>query len=147
MKIKKKMPLPEVLNIEDIFVGLETKLLSCIFSKKDNLKFAELSGNWNPLHISDNFARGKGFDKQLIYGILLASKFSYLLGMLLPGKNSICLAQTLNYHRPVLAGEKFYFKGKVLAKSNSTKVIEIKTELFDADKNLAVDGIAKVKFI
>ena len=52
-------------------------------------QFAELSGDFNPLHTDDAFARSKGFRGRVVYGALIIAKISELIGMRLPGKNSV----------------------------------------------------------
>ncbi len=51
----------------------------------DVLKFAELSGDLNPLHLSEVFGRSSQFGKNVVHGMLTASLFSTLLGMYCPG--------------------------------------------------------------
>ena len=79
--------------------------------------------------------------------MLLASKFSYLVGMIIPGENSLYISQELRFHKPIFVGEKISFKGTVISKSESTKIVEIKTEIFNSGGDLAVSGKALVKII
>src|SRR3989344_3748664 len=76
------------MKFEDIIVGSETAILPCVFSDDDVRVFGNLSGDKNPLHYEKKYAESKGFDKPLVHGILLASKFSFLVGMVIPGANS-----------------------------------------------------------
>jgi len=119
----------------------------CGFSGKDVDDFARLSGDANPLHVDDEFAKSKGFAGRLVHGALLASKFSYLVGMIIPGKNGLYISQETNFHKPILVGEQFKVKGTVTQKSAATKIIEIKTEIFNSQGILAIDGRALVKMI
>lgn len=135
------------MKFEDIKVGYETKPILCRFSEKEIEAFAKLSGDKNPLHLDDEFTRAKGYKGRLVHGLLLASKFSYLVGMVMPGKDSLYLSQDLNFHRPILAGEEFRVRGTVISKSESTKIVEIKTEIFDSVGQVAVEGRALVKII
>ncbi|HBT81309.1 hypothetical protein A2757_01385 [Candidatus Giovannonibacteria bacterium RIFCSPHIGHO2_01_FULL_48_47] len=135
------------MKFEDINVGYETEPVLCSFSEEDIKAFAKLSGDQSPLHLDDGFARTKGYKGRLAHGLLVASKFSYLVGMVIPGKDSLYLSQNLNFHRPILAGEKFKVKGTVVSKSESTKIVEIKMEIFDSEGRVAVEGRALVKII
>lgn len=136
---------PKEWCFEDIQAGYETKLIPCSFSEKDIDVFAELSGDHNPLHADDTFARDKGYKRRVVHGMLSASKFSYLVGMIIPGKNCLYLSQEIRFHKPLYAGEVCTLKGTVINKSESTKLLEIKTEIFDAENALVVSGIAKVQ--
>ena len=51
--------------------------------------FAQLSGDFNPLHMDDTYAEKTKFGKRVCHGMLLSSLFSQLVGMFLPGKNSL----------------------------------------------------------
>lgn len=131
-------------KFEELIIGYQTNLIPGKISRAENEAFAKISGNWSPLHTDPEFAKSKGYKDCPLYGMLLASKFSYLLGMVLPGKDSICLSQSLYFHKPVFIDEPFYIRGRVIAKSASTKVVEIKTEILDAEGRVAVDGEAQV---
>ncbi|KKT62540.1 hypothetical protein A2W48_00425 [Candidatus Giovannonibacteria bacterium RIFCSPHIGHO2_12_44_12] len=135
------------MKFEDIIVGFETAILPCVFSDDDVRVFGNLSGDKNPLHYEKKYAESKGFDKPLVHGILLASKFSFLVGMVIPGENSLYISQELRFHKPIFVGEKISFKGTVISKSESTKIVEIKTEIFNSGGDLAVSGKALVKII
>lgn len=141
------IPSPQRWNFEDIIVGYETELISCFFTAEDLDTFTRLSGNYNPLHTDDAFAKQKGYSKRLAHGMLLAAKFSYLVGMVMPGKDCLCLSQSLHFHKPIFVNDACTLKGTVISKSDSTRTLEIKTELFNAENILAVSGIAKVKVI
>jgi len=138
---------PQRWNFEDIVVGYETELIPCFFSAEDLDTFTRLSGNYNPLHTDDTFAQQKGYIKRLAHGILLAAKFSYLVGMVIPGRDSLCLSQSVYFHKPIFVNDACTLKGTVISKSDSTRTLEIRTELFNAENILAVSGIAKVKVI
>ena len=135
------------MNFEDIIIGLETKNIPCVFSKDDVRVFGNLSGDHNPLHNDENYAKSKGFEKPIVYGILLASKFSFLVGMVIPGENSLYISQELRFRKPIFVGEKFSFKGTIINKSEATRIIEIKTEIYNSKGDLAVSGKALVKII
>lgn len=75
--------------------------------------FAALSGDTNPLHTDEGFARSRGFAGRVAYGMLVASFYSRLVGLYLPGKN--CLFQSIEatFNRPVYAGDVLSVTGRV----------------------------------
>lgn len=75
--------------------------------------FAELSGDTNPLHTDEGFARSRGFEGKVAYGMLSASFYSRLVGVYLPGKN--CLFQSIEatFNRPVYPGDVLSVTGRV----------------------------------
>lgn len=107
-------------------------------------EFSNISGDLNPLHMDDEFAELSSFKKRIVHGMLLASFFSQLVGMKLPGKNALYFSQTLNFRSPCYIDDEIQVVGKVIEKSDSTRIITISTSIFNLSKTCLVDGIAKV---
>jgi 3-hydroxybutyryl-CoA dehydratase len=76
--------------------------------------------------------------------MLLASFFSRLVGMYLPGKNALYFSQNLNFTGPCFIGDTVIVKGKITGKSEATKMIKIETTIKNNAGKLLVDGIAQV---
>ena len=68
--------------------------------------FARLSGDRNPAHFDDAFARRIGFDGRIAHGAVTASLLSAVLGMDLPGPGSIFLEQRVRFTKPVYPGDR-----------------------------------------
>lgn len=67
--------------------------------------FAALTGDYNPLHLDETFARNTRFGRPVAHGMLVASLISAVLGQLLPGPGTIYLSQSLQFLRPVYPGD------------------------------------------
>ncbi len=67
--------------------------------------FASLSGDRNPVHFDDEFARQIGFDGRIAHGHVTASILSAVLGMDLPGPGSVFLEQRVRFLAPVRPGD------------------------------------------
>src|SRR5690348_15797369 len=67
--------------------------------------FARLSGDRNPVHFDDAFARSIGFDGHIAHGAVTASLLSAVLGMDLPGPGSVFLEQRVRFLAPVRPGD------------------------------------------
>lgn len=67
--------------------------------------FARLSGDRNPVHFDDAFARRLGFDGRIAHGAVTASLLSAMLGMELPGPGAIFLEQRVRFLAPVRPGD------------------------------------------
>ncbi|MBA4717722.1 MAG: MaoC family dehydratase [Nitrosopumilus sp.] len=106
-------------------------------------KIAELSGDFNPLHVDEEYAKDTKFEKPICHGMMLASFFSRLVGMHIPGKNSLYMSQSLKFFSPCYSGEHIIVEGIVNAKSNATKIITIETNIFKNNKKI-ITGEAKV---
>lgn len=100
------MSLPELrtLYYEDLAVGM-TETLSKTVLSSDVVGFAEVSGDRNPVHLSEHFAATTPFRTRIAHGLYTASLISAVLGTRLPGPGAIYLSQTLNFKAPVRIGD------------------------------------------
>jgi len=99
-------------------------------------KFAELSGDFNPLHTDEAFARSKGFQGRVVYGALLVAKVSELIGMRLPGKHSVWASLSLEFLLPLYVGESAQLEAVVSRASVGTGLVELKLTLRRDGKRL-----------
>lgn len=89
---------------EDLRPGMRETILKTVMNE-DVIGFATLSGDHNPVHLSDHFARKTRFGERIAHGLYTASLISAVLGMRLPGPGAIYLSQTLNFRGPVRIGD------------------------------------------
>jgi 3-hydroxybutyryl-CoA dehydratase len=89
---------------EDLETGMEASYAKTI-TEADVNAFAALSGDVNPVHMSDDFAAGTMFKKRIAHGFLTGSLISTVLGTKLPGPGSIYLSQELKFRAPVFLGD------------------------------------------
>ena len=106
--------------------------------------FAKISGDYNPLHMDENYAKSTTFKKRVCHGMLLASFFSRLVGMYLPGKYALYFSQSLNFQNPCFINDVITIEGKVIDKSVATRLITIKTSIYNQERTCLLDGVAKV---
>ena len=130
-------------SFEDIIIG-QKKIFELIITESMINEFAKISGDYNPLHMDANYAQTTKFEKRVCHGLLLASFFSQLIGMFLPGKNALYMSQTLNFISPCYINDKIIVTGEVFKKSLSTKIITLRTKIFNIVDKCIVDGEAKV---
>lgn len=83
----------------------DTAGVSKTITDQDIRAFAELSGDFNPVHLDDEFARTTRFGRRIAHGMLGASLISTVLGTKLPGQGAIYLSQTLQFLAPVFPGD------------------------------------------
>lgn len=88
-------------------------------------KFYEISGDDNPLHMDEEFARDKGFDSRVVYGMLTASFYSRLAGVYLPGKFCLLHSVESSFKNPVFIGDTLTVSGFVKEKHEATRTIDI----------------------
>jgi 3-hydroxybutyryl-CoA dehydratase len=92
------------LFFEDLSVGM-TESLSKTVDASDVVGFAAISGDRNPIHLSEHFAAKTPFGTRIAHGLYTASLISAVLGTRLPGPGAIYMSQTLNFRAPVKIGD------------------------------------------
>jgi phosphotransacetylase/acyl dehydratase len=98
------MDLIENRTFDEIKPGDAASLVRTL-SREDIALFAIMSGDVNPAHVDEEYARSDMFHKIIAHGMWGASLISTLLGTKLPGPGTIYLGQTLSFHRPVTVGD------------------------------------------
>ena len=131
----------------DVNVGL-TESFSCAITEDMEEAFRRLSGDNNPLHHDDEFARavseGK-FTKHVTFGMLTASLYSTLAGMYLPGKCSfIHSLEKISFLEPVFAGDTLTVTGKVTDKDEGLKLLRLKVVIKNQNEKIVSKAIMKV---
>ncbi len=101
--------------------------------------FARLTGDVNPLHLSPEFARKKGFQDRLAHGLLVSSFFSAIAGTMLPGRDCILHYARFDYKKPVFVGSELKLEAEVVQKVEAFKVLMLQISAFD-DKGALVLG-------
>ena len=112
-------------RFSDIEIGIEEFFQVTIDPSKME-KFLEISGDINPLHTDDGYAKEKGFSNRLVYGLLTASFYSTLVGVHLPGKYCILQGIDIQFSKPVYIDDTLKVSGKVSYINEAYKQIEIK---------------------
>lgn len=130
-------------TFEEIEIGVKHSF-ELIISEELERDFAKISGDFNPLHMDEKYAKGTKFEKRVCHGMLLASFFSRLVGMYLPGKNALYFSQNLNFVGPCFIGDKIIVEGEVINKSEAIKMITLKTTIINQDGKSLVEGTAQV---
>lgn len=96
------------------------------FSQEEVKKFAEVTGDNNPVHLDSDYAAKTVFKKPIMHGMLGASLFSKVFGTLFPGEGTIYLKQSLTFLRPMYAGMEYeaIFTVKEVIKEKNRAIIE-----------------------
>ncbi len=134
---------PTEYTFEDISLG-QKKQFKVVVTESMLGKFAELSGDYNPLHMDENYAKTTSFKKRVCHGLLLTSFFSQLVGMHIPGKNALYLSQSVKFISPCFIGDEVTVEGMVLDKSIATRIITLQTIISNSSGNHLIEGEAKV---
>ena len=125
---------------EDIAVGDSAELIKTV-TEADILGFAEISGDRNPLHLDEAYARTTQFQGRIAHGMLSGALISAVFGMRLPGPGSIYVAQSLRFKRPVRIGDAVLSRCEVIALAPDKTQVTFRTTCSVGGK-LVVDGEA-----
>lgn len=131
------------LMYEDIQIG-DTAVFSKTITDFDIYQFAGLTGDFNPMHIDNEFAKDTFFKERIAHGLLTGSFISTVLGMKLPGPNSIYLSQNFKFLAPVKIGDTVKATVTVVEKRDDKKIIKLITQVFNQRMDMVVDGEAVV---
>ncbi len=108
-------------------------------------KFAEFSGDFNPVHFDDSAAIAQGFNSRIAHGMISASFFSKIFANTFPGAGTIYLNQTFKFHAPVYVNEVLSYRLEVIAEKEGKPIFTVKTEAFGSDKQLRISGEAVIR--
>ena len=134
---------PSEYSFDEIELGMQ-KSFKVDISKNMLDVFGHDTGDYNPLHMSEEYASSTSFKKRVCSGMFLSSFFSRLVGMYLPGKHALHISQSLNFVNPCFIGETITVEGKVIDKSPATKIIKLETTITNESGKRIIDGKAQV---
>lgn len=128
----------QTLYFEDLTVGMR-ETISKTVENEDVIGFAELSGDHNPIHLSDHFARKTRFGQRIVHGLYTASLISAVIGMRLPGPGAVYISQTLNFLGPVMIDDVVDVSVEVVELTPKGRRVRLKCECRVKDK-LVLEG-------
>jgi 3-hydroxybutyryl-CoA dehydratase len=102
-----------VYYFEDLELGMDASFAKTV-SAADIQAFAEITGDWNPVHLDADFAAKTVFRQPIAHGMLTAGYISAVFGSELPGPGAIYVSQTLNFRAPVRVGDLVVAKVRVM---------------------------------
>ena len=130
-------------NIQNIEPGLKKEFQVTITESIIN-EFAKLSGDYNHLHMDEEYAKSVNFKGRVCHGMLIAAYLSRLIGMYIPGKSALYLTQSLKFVKPCYVNDVITVTGKVISKSISTGIITVDTTIKNRSDESLIEGQAKV---
>jgi 3-hydroxybutyryl-CoA dehydratase len=130
------------LFLEDLSVGQQA-MFGRTVTDADIAAFAGVSGDTNPIHLHDGFAKGTRFGQRIAHGMLGAGYISTVIGTKLPGPGAVYISQTLNFIAPVLVGNTITAIATITAIDDKRRRVTLKTQCLNGDK-VVIDGEAIV---
>jgi 3-hydroxybutyryl-CoA dehydratase len=127
---------------DELSVGQAVEI-SRVVGAADIEAFAEVSGDNNPVHLDEDYARTTQFGERIAHGMLSAAYISAILGTRLPGPGAIYLSQSLRFRRPVRIGDLVVARATVTALDEAKGRVTLET-VCEVGGNTVMDGEAVV---
>jgi len=128
--------------IEDLVVGMTASYEQTV-SEADVRAFAEISGDHNPVHLDEEFAKTTPFKGRIAHGLLSASFISTVLASKLPGPGTVYLTQNLSFRAPVRLGDRVEARVTITDIIRDKRRVLLKT-VCRVGETVVIDGDATV---
>ncbi|MBA7634701.1 (R)-specific enoyl-CoA hydratase [subsurface metagenome] len=130
-------------TIDQLNIG-DRASISKQIAERDVIRFAELTGDINPIHMDRFFAEQTIFGERIAHGMLTASLISAVLGMKLPGPGNIYISQSLKFRAPVKFGDVIEAEVEVIEKIPERNRVRLRTTCRNQDDTVVLEGEAVV---
>lgn len=128
--------------LEDLTVGMTSDYDRVVTADMIE-QFAEVSGDNNPLHLSDDYARTTMFKGRIAHGMLGASFISKIFGTQMPGKGSVYISQNLRFLAPVRIGDLVTTTVEVMEINSEKKRVAFRSRC-RVGRTVVIDGDATI---
>ncbi|MEM8615715.1 MAG: MaoC family dehydratase [Pseudomonadota bacterium] len=136
------MTIKDGYKFEDLSLGMSHETTHVITENDINL-FAEVSGDRNPLHMDEDYAKGTPFGQRIAHGALTASYISGILGNNLPGPGAVFVGLNMRFRRPVFIGSTVIVRVEVAELQARGNRVTLKVSC-NVDGKAAISGDALV---
>jgi acyl dehydratase len=130
-------------TFDELQVG-DTASISRTLTQKDIELFAIMSGDVNPAHVDEEFAKSDMFHKIIAHGMWGGALISTVLGTQLPGPGAIYLGQSLRFRRPVGLGDSIVVTVKVSEKDEEKHRVTLDCQAVNQRGEVVISGTAEV---
>jgi len=115
------------------------------FNQEDVINFSVASGDFNPIHLDNQYAKKTIFKRTIIHGFLGGSVFSKVFGTIFPGNGTIYLKQDLSFFKPMFTLEKYKATFEVVSVDVLKNRAVIKTMILCDKGEIVIIGEALIK--
>jgi 3-hydroxybutyryl-CoA dehydratase len=128
-------------NIDELKVVDRAQFAKTV-SESDIYLYANVTGDFNPAHIDEEYAKKTFFETRIVHGMLTGGFISTVIGNQLPGYGTIYIRQELNFLAPVRIGDTITAQVEVLEIMTEKKQVRLKTTCFNQEEKTVLDGEA-----
>jgi len=128
-------------TIEDLSVG-EFATVSKTITETDIYLFAGITGDFNPAHVDEEYAKTTVFKRRIAHGMLTAGLISHVLGMKLPGPGAVYLKQEVRFLAPVFVGDTITARAEIIEIVSDKKRVRMRTTCTNQAGETVLDGEA-----
>ncbi|MCL1917509.1 MAG: MaoC family dehydratase [Peptococcaceae bacterium] len=130
-------------TVKQLEIGQKASFSKTV-TETDVYLFAGVTGDINPAHVNEEYAKNTMFKGRIAHGMLSAGFISAVLAMNLPGPGTIYIAQTLKFRAPVRFGDTITATVEVLEKNEEKNRVILKTVCSNQDNKVVLEGEATV---
>jgi len=130
-------------TIDELRLGDKAEFTKTV-SETDIYLYAGVTGDFNPAHIDEEYARGTFFKSRIAHGMLSAGFISSVIGTKLPGPGTIYLDQSLKFLAPIRIGDTITAWAEVVKIMSEENRIKLKTICVNQHGTTVLDGEAVV---
>jgi len=130
-------------TIDQLNIG-DRASISKLITEHDVIRFAEVTGDKNPIHLDRFYAAQSVFGERIAHGMLTASLISAVLGNKLPGPGNIYVSQSLKFRAPVKFGDVIEVEVEVVEKVVERNRVRLSTTCRNQDGTVVLEGEAVV---
>lgn len=133
------------MTMNPFYVGQKASQRKAFSYEEVRFYCTRLSGDDNPLHSDDDYARSINFPACIVPGIMVTSLFGGIFGSSLPGNGTVQLGQTAKFMAPVFVNEEVEAVIEITHIRQDKPIITFSTKIYKHDGTLAIDGEAVLK--
>ncbi|MRI32397.1 3-hydroxybutyryl-CoA dehydratase [Endozoicomonas sp. OPT23] len=133
----------ENIPFAELKVG-DSDSLTRTLTEEDLVLFAKVSGDTNPVHLDEDFAKTTQFEGRIAHGMWTSSLISCALATKLPGPGGIYLGQEVKFMRPVRVGDTVTVQLEVKEINERRKRATVTTNVVNQDGKTVVKGTAEI---